>query len=83
MPDLKIFFITNRNVVNYEERPWFGSRFNRDGPHALRFGVAYGKRQQDDTYPYVVEKVEIAPEHLTQVDDDNRVVGSRVVLEGL
>lgn len=83
MPDLKIFFVTNRNVVNYQASPWFGSRFNADGAHALRFGTAWGKKQDDDTYPYVVDRVEVAPEKLTQEGSGDRTVGSQKIFDAL
>ncbi len=83
MADLSVFFITNRNLSTKGKHRWFGSRFNEDGPHALRFGTARGRKDPDSQYDYVVDSVDIAPESLKDISDKNRVIGSRKVFKAL
>lgn len=41
--NIEVYFVTNRDLLDESGPPWFGPRFNVDGPFALRFGVARGK----------------------------------------
>lgn len=79
--ELEAFFATNRDVSEEDKAPKFGSRFNADGPGALRYGRVIGRRLADGSYK--VTKVLLAPEKLTEVGTKSRVVGSKGVLDAL
>ena len=79
--DIEIFFVTNRNLADAAASPWFGHRFNASGPACLRFGAASGFKNADGEYK--VKSVTVAPENLVTLDSEERVVGSKVVLEAL
>lgn len=78
--DLEIFFVTNRDILSADGAPWFGARFNPDGPSCLRFGRATGEKKGDE---YAVTGVTIAPEQLGSSDSGGRVVGSKAVMDAL
>ncbi len=81
--DLEIYFVTNRDLIDENNAPWFGDRFNPAGPAGLRFGSAKGRRKAGTEYGVELTGVKVAPENLTAIGDQNRVVGSKVILEAL
>jgi esterase/lipase superfamily enzyme len=79
--ELEAFFVTNRNIEGDGGPPWFGRRFNAVGPAALRYGRVTGRRNEDGDYE--ISTVSVAPEVLEPLDNPNRVVGSKLVLDEL
>ncbi len=66
-----VYFATNRNLEGSKAKPRFGKTFNRDGPHAVRFGRAEVVGRS--------VKIDVAEEALKTTDDAKRVLGSRKV----
>lgn len=68
-----VYFATNRNLEGTKARPKFGTTFNVQGPHAVRFGRAEveGKRV----------RIEVADEVIKTHDDADRVLGSNNVFQ--
>jgi esterase/lipase superfamily enzyme len=69
-----VYFATNRNLIGTKAKPDFGSTFNEDGPHAVRFGRAEVTGKTLNKL-----KVEICDEVLKTGRDADKVLGSRTV----
>lgn len=66
-----VYFATNRNLGGTKAKPKFGTTFNEDGPHVVRFGRAEVSGK--------TVKIEVADEVIKTQDDAKRILGSREV----
>ena len=66
-----VYFATNRNFEGSKARPKFGKTFNKEGPHAVRFGRAEVSGK--------TVKIEVADEVIDTTESANRVLGSQDV----
>ena len=71
MPDIEVFYATNRNLLKEGAKPTFGEDFNAKGPHYIRFGSALvsasGKK---DKRRYALKSIRLAKESIPTKPDD-------------
>lgn len=86
MPDIEVFYATNRNALKEGAKPEFGEDFNAKGPHYIRFGSAIvrasGKRERRR---YELKSIHLTKEHIPTAAEDERKrkLGSSEVFEAL
>ena len=85
MPDIEVYFGSNRDVTETRGKPpKFGEGFNHKGPHYIRFGsVVVGTSGSRANRKYKIKKINLAEERIPteQADESKRKLGSNEVFE--
>ena len=77
----KVYFVTNRNLIDKNDTASFGKDFNEDGVASLRYGYAKVSGKKLDKYELTVAPEQLNLDVRTATLTDDSVYGSRAVME--
>ena len=86
MPDIEVFYATNRNLLKEGAKPEFDEDFNPKGPHYIRFGSAVVSASgRKDKRRYKLKSIHLADEHIPTEPGDKKKkkLGSVEIFETL
>jgi esterase/lipase superfamily enzyme len=79
--DITAYFATNRYIVESDDEPHFGNRFNEKGPQIFQVGEAIVERVSRRRSEYRFRRARLEPEDLSSPNAEKVKLGSRSLFD--